>query len=161
MQTKIKRITFIILILLNCSLIFYFSNQETVSSSMQSSRTIEIILNIIPYTRNIEELQKNNLIEMLTPIIRKMAHLFIYALLGCFTICFMNTFENTNKRKRIINTLLFCFIYASTDEVHQIFIEGRSGTFRDVLIDTLGASLGIIFIIIGSTIMRKLRERKS
>ena len=39
-------------------------------------------------------------------------------------------------------SILFSFLYACTDEIHQIFVPGRSAQFRDVLIDTLGASFG-------------------
>ena len=33
-------------------------------------------------------------------------------------------------------------LYSCTDEFHQLFINGRSGSFRDVLIDTIGILLG-------------------
>ena len=39
-------------------------------------------------------------------------------------------------------SILLSFLYAITDEIHQIFVPGRSAQFRDVLIDTLGASFG-------------------
>ena len=35
------------------------------------------------------------------------------------------------------------FLYAVSDEVHQIFVPGRAGQLRDVLIDTTGVLLGI------------------
>ena len=35
-------------------------------------------------------------------------------------------------------------IYASTDEIHQLFVGGRSGRFTDVLIDTAGGFIGIM-----------------
>ena len=40
--------------------------------------------------------------------------------------------------------LIFCFIYACTDEFHQLFVMGRSCEMRDVLIDTLGSFVGIL-----------------
>ena len=39
-------------------------------------------------------------------------------------------------------SIFLSFLYACTDEIHQIFVPGRSAQFRDVLIDTLGASFG-------------------
>jgi VanZ family protein len=39
--------------------------------------------------------------------------------------------------------LLFSAFYAATDEFHQLFVSGRSGTVWDVLIDTAGAALGL------------------
>lgn len=35
-----------------------------------------------------------------------------------------------------------CILYSCTDEFHQLFINGRSGSFRDVLIDTIGILIG-------------------
>ncbi|MFP3514028.1 VanZ family protein, partial [Peribacillus sp. SIMBA_075] len=37
----------------------------------------------------------------------------------------------------------FSAFYAATDEVHQLFIPGRSGEARDVLIDSTGAAAGL------------------
>jgi VanZ family protein len=39
--------------------------------------------------------------------------------------------------------LLGVEVYAATDEVHQLFVPGRFGTFHDVLIDTTGGALGL------------------
>ena len=36
-------------------------------------------------------------------------------------------------------------VYACTDEFHQLFVEGRDGNFRDVMIDSTGALVGICF----------------
>ena len=47
--------------------------------------------------------------------------------------------------KLVLLSLLICFLYACSDEIHQLFVPGRSGEARDVLIDTLGACLGVSF----------------
>ena len=44
-----------------------------------------------------------------------------------------------------------------TDEIHQLFISGRSGEIRDVCIDSLGVITGIIILLI--ILIR--RERRS
>jgi VanZ family protein len=38
---------------------------------------------------------------------------------------------------------MLVFAYAVTDEVHQLFVSGRSGEVRDILIDTIAGALGI------------------
>ena len=43
-------------------------------------------------------------------------------------------------------SLLICLIYAFSDEIHQLFVLGRSGEFRDVLIDFCGSILGYFII---------------
>ena len=41
---------------------------------------------------------------------------------------------------------LICMIYASTDEFHQTFVDGRSGKSADVLIDTSGTVFATIIL---------------
>jgi VanZ family protein len=70
---------------------------------------------------------------------RKVVHFAIYALL-CFLIWRPLT-TVTGARRAILLALLVTSAYAVTDEWHQTFVEGRSGTIFDWLIDTAGASL--------------------
>jgi VanZ family protein len=46
-------------------------------------------------------------------------------------------------KKSFIITFIFCFLYAVSDEVHQIFVPGRAFAIRDIIIDTSGAALGL------------------
>ena len=109
---------------MNCSVIFYFSNQVAVSSDSQSSGVVEFILNFIPGINNMEEQDKAVLKEeILTPIIRKMAHFSLYALLGIFVIFFLLTYQKLSTKNKMMYTTLFCMFYAITDELHQKFVE--------------------------------------
>lgn len=76
-------------------------------------------------------------------IIRKIAHFTEYFILG---ILFMNLLKefNISSKKRIIYSILFCLLYATTDEFHQLFISNRVGSIFDVLIDFSGSISGII-----------------
>lgn len=38
------------------------------------------------------------------------------------------------------------FIYACIDEIHQLFIPRRTGQIKDILIDSIGDIIGLIFI---------------
>lgn len=40
--------------------------------------------------------------------------------------------------------LLFCVLFAASDEWHQTFIPGRDGNLRDVLIDSAGACIATV-----------------
>ena len=55
-------------------------------------------------------------------------------------------------------SIFLSFLYACTDELHQIFVPGRSAQFRDVLIDTLGASFGCLLIHTLLTLFTKLKS---
>lgn len=147
MKQKTKRIIFFILIIINCLTIFFFSHQPGDESGLQSNFIVEIVAKILP---NVEK-------ETLSFVVRKTAHFSIYAMLGILTMNFTNTTSNKIVKNTIIS-LIFCFIYAITDEFHQLFIQGRSGELKDVLIDTSGALTGILMVIIISKIYRKIKQ---
>ena len=49
----------------------------------------------------------------------------------------------------MIYALLVGIEYATIDEIHQLFIEGRSGQVVDVFIDSIGVSIGIcVFMLV-------------
>ena len=82
--------------------------------------------------------------EIVFPV-RKMAHFSVYTCLGILLFLFMNTYE-INNRKKVLISIGLAFIYACSDEIHQLFVGGRSGEFRDVLIDSCGAGFGIFVV---------------
>ena len=56
------------------------------------------------------------------------------------------------RKKAYIYSLIIVFGYACSDEFHQLFVEGRSGQFKDVLIDTSGGIFGSLLAILKSKI---------
>ncbi len=75
-------------------------------------------------------------------IVRKGAHFTAYLLLGILTLNALSSIGITKYRKVII-AFSICVLYAISDEIHQLFVPGRSGQPGDVLIDSLGAGVGI------------------
>ena len=123
--------------------IFTMSSFGHNSSDAQSNLFVDFIAQNFPHVRHGLE---NNLISLSTLIflVRKTAHFIEYAILGSL---FLLNLKNWQKPKNstsmnILLSLIFSFLYACTDELHQIFVPGRSAQFRDILIDTLGASFG-------------------
>ena len=111
-------------------IIFKFSQQTGNESSGLSS---QIVLWIQTYLH----------IPITELIVRKAPHMSEYAVL---TLTFIYGFyKNQYPLKKIIVYSLICaFLYACTDEFHQLFIGGRAGQFTDVLIDTCGALIAIV-----------------
>ena len=122
------------------AVIFYFSSQTGVESEQVSGAIMlkfkEILLRII----GTGEIQ-SRIYEELEFVIRKSAHVFLYLFLGFFVAATLTNY-GINKNLVLI-TLIFCFLYASADEIHQHFVDGRSGEFTDVLLDTAGSSIGL------------------
>ena len=128
--------------------IFLLSSQDGQSSSQLSQGFI----------RYMEELLVIDISSMpnIQQIIRKGAHMFIYFVLGLVTMGTMYTYKIRLKPKILI-TLSVVFIYAITDEIHQIYVPGRSGSFVDVMIDTVGGFIGMMLMI---GIMSRKRKNK-
>ena len=140
-----KKIISIILLVLWMSLIFYFSHQPSYTSDKTSNGVIDKLINIVEkvskYEFNEEELNIIN--KSLVFPVRKSAHFIIYLILGILFYNLIRLYMNKNFKILIISILL-CFIYACSDEIHQLFIFGRSGELRDVLIDSIGSLLGVM-----------------
>lgn len=128
--------------LISCmSLIFYFSSQEASESKGTSSRFIKTIVKIIDFNDNLSEEEIENISESLSVFIRKTAHFSIYALLGIIFSLLLSQYKTYGMRQFLFS-IIFCFLYACSDEIHQLFVPGRSGEIKDVLLDTIGGTFG-------------------
>ena len=150
---KVVKICFLVLWM---ALIFSFSNQKDVDSSKVSDgfidRTVVKIYKI--FNENITKEKENEIIEKYTYPIRKLAHYTLYFILGILS--FLVVKDYSINKKLIIYSLLICFLYACSDEFHQLFIIGRSARVLDVMIDTFGSSCSIsIFYIFNKKISKK------
>lgn len=141
-----KRITFILLVVLCACIIFTFSNQVgKTSEGISDSFTIKIIATYAKITKKeISENRKKELVKDTRKLIRKSAHFTIYLLLGIFMYA---TLKCYNCKHPVIYSILFCFLYACSDEIHQLFVSERTGRVFDVFIDTCGASVGISLVL--------------
>lgn len=79
---------------------------------------------------------KSGLEDWLDFVLRKIAHITEYAIL-----CFLLIRASKNKKW----AFLIAFLYACSDEFHQLFVFGRHGSPRDIGIDTIGIILAVYF----------------
>ncbi|MFT8351502.1 VanZ family protein [Clostridium saccharoperbutylacetonicum] len=130
-------------------LIFTMSNQPANISDSQSEGAIKLLLLI--------GIDANSIFGQLANfIVRKCAHFLEYMMLA---LLYINVAKHYFTIKAvIISTVAFVFAYACLDEIHQLFVPGREGAFRDVLIDTCGGvTLLLIRLGISSIKLLKLR----
>ena len=158
MIIKIRRLILPTLLILQMCFIFIMSSFGHNSSDAQSNLFVDFIAQNFPHVRHGLE---NNLISLNTLIflVRKTAHFTEYAILGALFYLNFIHFPRLNRHfKKILLPIIFSFLYACTDEIHQIFVPGRSSQFRDILIDTLGASFGCLLIHTLLTLFTKLKS---
>ena len=139
------RIVLVLIILFWMSTIFGFSAETgTQSQGLSDKITIRAVQIIEPEYSSLDLASKEELFNKVSFFVRKTGHFSEYGILAF-------TFEEVrNTRKHIIMgavvTDLICMIYASTDEFHQTFVDGRSGKSADVLIDTSGTVFATIIL---------------
>ena len=140
--------------------IFIMSSFGHTSSDAQSNIFVDFIAQNFPHVRHGLE---NNLISLSTLIflVRKTAHFTEYAILGSLFFLNLKSWQRSKSSTsmNILLSLIFSFLYACTDELHQIFVPGRSAQFRDVLIDTLGASFGTLITYLTTKLFTKIKAR--
>ncbi len=143
----IKKIILWILIVSCMGTVFYFSSQVATESKETSSGLIEKIVKVFDFDNSLDEAAMKEITEDLTFVVRKGAHFSIYALLGLLIILLMYEYRVYGKLALLISVGA-SMLYACSDEIHQTFVQGRSGEIRDVIIDTFGAFVGCIIVII-------------
>lgn len=75
-------------------------------------------------------------------ILKKTAHLIEYAILAILIFRGLVN-SDVNRNKALIFSILIAFLYGISDEFHQSFTPGREPKLRDVIIDTIGATIGV------------------
>ena len=142
---KYKDKVLIILAIIWMGVIFMFSAQVSDESKSSSNKVTSAVVNTVISIKkeNISEEKRQKIIEDKTFIVRKSAHFTEYFILGLILILYLQTKEKLTT-KYIILAIIFCVLYATSDEIHQLFVDGRSCKIIDILIDTCGSSLAII-----------------
>ena len=135
--------------LLLMGVIFYLSSKPANESDEMSIGLLELLLG-----RWFDD------VSVLNSLIRKAAHMLEYGALATPVFFFLGTFRFPGAVRDLL-TVLFCAVYAASDEVHQLFILGRSGEARDVLVDTSGALLAVATLHVLTWIVSDRRKRKT
>lgn len=165
-RLKILRILIALLIAADMAVIFSFSSQRAEASQETSSGVIVSIVRLFHSdfdSWNAEKQERT--VEKYQHAVRKAAHMTEFASLGALFAAFFYTFGF--KAKNALFAFLSSAAYAAGDEVHQLFVPGRSGQLTDVLIDGTGALLGVLVFtlsvfVCGIVLKRTMgrRERK-
>ncbi len=91
-----------------------------------------------------------------TPI-RKLAHMLEFGSLATLAFLLLLTWSG-KILWRYAASLGFAFVYAATDELHQLFQDGRGARFEDVAIDFAGAFVACTLLLIIVFLVRRKRR---
>lgn len=150
----IVSIVFVLLIILWVIVIYKFSNMSSNSSNSKSRDIITIFIEdtlgltnkygITSSNPSEEKLERASI--LLNRPLRKVMHMSVFFVLSFLIVFFVNyLFKNDKYLLSSLIALVLTFILAFVDEYHQTFVDGRTANFQDVLIDEIGALLGVLF----------------
>ena len=154
MNKKILKQILIIPVVLWMIVVFKFSSEPADISENTSLNVTRKIAQVI-ISKDVTEEQKNEKIEALDSVIRKVAHFTLYAVGGFLGLLYVNIYEIDDKKK-IGFSVIAGFLYSVSDEIHQIFVLGRAGMITDVIIDTMGVVTGVCACLLIIKVINKL-----
>ena len=152
-KANIDRIIRWTLVLIWMGVIFAFSSQDVQASSQSSGIVSDVIIEVVEDTFPDADISE----DVFEFTLRNAAHFLLYFVLGIFVFIAISNY-NLQWISMVGISLLIAVLYALSDEVHQYFVPGRAFEISDLLIDSLGAILGILLLGILYSRRAKLQE---
>ena len=140
-------------------MIFCFSMEPAARSDATSGKIAEKVADTVrPEWRKYTPSRRLSYFNGVQHVVRKIAHFTEFAMLGMsLRLCLESWF---GKRRWL---WLICWMtgtfYAVLDELHQLLVDGRSGQWLDVLIDSSGVMTGVL-IMTGAMLLIQRRNRR-
>jgi VanZ family protein len=129
MKTKIYKVLSVILLAAVMATIFFLSHQNSTESTETSgfvTRLMSLVFGNVPES-----------------IVRTFGHFSEFCALG---FLMMNCFFAFKEKLQPVHSILLSWGYAWTDEIHQIFVDGRAFQISDLLVDLTGIITGSVLI---------------
>ena len=123
--------------------IFAFSAQtKEESGAVSESFTYHMVSSTRTFFHlDLSDARVKEIADTIEGLVRKAAHMTEYGLLSILLYIWIGQWEMSFLR-RSGTAVGATAVYAATDEIHQLFVAGRSGRFSDVCIDSAGALAG-------------------
>ena len=151
---KRESVFYLICMLIIMAAIFGFSSQNRSNTNKTSDVIVKPIENTIKAnsTKTFEDEKAENsywkkINSKIDKAVRKSAHIFIYGVLGIFSLLFFRSI-GLRWEDAIMLAILLSALYGVSDELHQGFINGRDARAEDICIDTFGAWVGTLIVYI-------------
>jgi VanZ family protein len=85
-------------------------------------------------------------LEVMNFVMRKSAHLTEYGILGALVFRALRGDRTWWSLRWAVGAIVLAACVASIDEIHQMFVPSRTGTWHDVLLDAAGATVAQVLI---------------
>ncbi len=153
LKSAVKPIACWVLVAVWMGFIFYMSAQNAADSSSQSAGLIRGLLTAL--FGNVSDAT----VEGLQHTVRKLAHFTEYSVLGALLSLAVGC-HTAQSLHCFLASLGIGTVYAVTDEVHQLFVDGRACQIQDMLIDSVGVAVGSAAVMLIIIISKKFGNNK-
>ncbi|MBP6911759.1 MAG: VanZ family protein [Candidatus Pacebacteria bacterium] len=130
----------LLLVISTVCVLFLLSSQTGGVSNGYSTR-------VVIYINNLFGISGDGGMWWTTFLVRKTAHVSIFF---CLTLILFVTINHYHKKRRFRSKLIvsgaLSFAMAIFDEIHQIYVPGRSAQILDIGIDLIGISCAVLLI---------------
>ena len=86
------------------------------------------------------------------------AHVGLYFCLGLFLARYLSTARGYGTVEVVVIAGASCLAFGIFDELHQMFIEGRSAQFTDLVVDVAGGVIGALVYDAGTNLSKALNK---
>lgn len=154
---KVGRGILMILLLLWMSYIFIMSAKPADESQKLSFDVGFVVGHFFrPSFGEMTQSEQLTYVEAGDHLIRKSGHFVEYAILGILVSGNVLAWTGVHPiRKKFLLSWGLGAGYAASDEIHQLFVPGRSGQISDVLLDSGGVLTGILLVLGFVFLMKK------
>ncbi len=104
-------------------------------------------LSLIFYLSSIEGSTNHKTVSVWFYIERKGAHIAEYFILTLLLLRIFVFHKKINKLRSFFLSISISLLWAFSDEFHQRFVFGREGKLTDVIIDSIGILLAVLFFL--------------
>lgn len=132
------------------ALIFFFSAQPVQESDSLSKGIGRKLLEWFPV------LHEKVTLSELNHYLRKLAHFTIYFALG---VCLTVAAGRQKKLPPVVVSILIGTVFAASDEIHQIFSDGRGPMVWDVILDSCGVVTGSALVAVCEKLHNTLKHK--
>jgi VanZ family protein len=147
---NLKKEIWWVLTVLWCAAIFYQSGKDADASDAGSLYIVGIMNHILIAMFGADAGVISNF------MVRKSAHFLEYLIVGI--LFFKSIFTGMNPWRELFVAFLCGLAFSITDEIHQLFVPGRTAKPIDVCIDTTGVVVGLLLIAL-SVVLKKSRRK--
>lgn len=116
-----------------CGVIYYISADPVFTGES----TAHIIQEAAPAPVS----SRPGMVRVLNLVLRKSGHALGFGVLGALSFAAVSSWPR--PRRAAVWAWAMASLYAVTDEWHQTFVPGRTGSIQDVLLDAAGAAVGV------------------